>query len=55
MSEFLTVVEVAKYLGMHKLSVYRAIKNGTIPYKRIGKNIRVSKAELDEAMVGKVK
>ena len=46
----MTVQEVASYLGLHKVSVYKAIRRGDIPVNRIGKNIRVSKAALDEAM-----
>lgn len=48
--DMMTVQECAKYLGLHKVTVYKSIKKGFIPIKRIGKNIRVSKEELDLAM-----
>lgn len=40
--------EAAKYLGISKVTLYKLIKNGTIPAKRIGKEWRLAKTALDE-------
>ena len=52
-NDLLTVQEVAAYLSLSALTVYRQIKQGRIPVKRMGKSIRVSKVELDEALRAK--
>lgn len=48
---WLKVSEVAEKIGMHKDDVYRFIKNGELPAKRISRRrIRVSEHDLDEFM-----
>jgi excisionase family DNA binding protein len=46
-TQIMTLAEVSKYIGMHKMSVYRYIKKGTIPGFKVGGQWRVSKAALD--------
>jgi len=50
MSDLLTVKEAGELLGMHKLTIYKHIKDGTIKASRLGKNIRISKTELLKTM-----
>lgn len=46
-SDFLTVIEVSKYLRLTPLSVYRMVKDKRIPFKRAGRSIRFVKQEID--------
>jgi excisionase family DNA binding protein len=46
--QVLTVDEVAAYLQLNRLTVYRYIREGQIPAARIGKLYRVLKPDLDE-------
>jgi excisionase family DNA binding protein len=43
-----TVKEVAKYLNLHEISIYRMIKRGEIPAFRIGGCWRFTKERIDE-------
>jgi len=43
----LTVTEVAEILRMNSTTIYRLVKNGSIPGVKIGGNWRISKASLD--------
>lgn len=47
MSDFLTVPEVAEKLKLSRMSVYRLISKGELPYHEFGKAFRISRAELD--------
>jgi len=49
----LTIKESAAYLKVHWQSVRTYIKNGTLPYSKIGKNIRIKKSDLDNFISGK--
>lgn len=51
--EILTIAEAAQLLHINKITLYRHIKNGTIAVIKIGKAIRVSRAELLKALVFK--
>jgi len=53
--QLLKVQEVARYLGLHQLTVYRMAKEGTIPAKRIGKSWRFRKDELEQFASGVVR
>lgn len=46
----LTVEETAKYLGLGRVSAFRAIQRGEIPCIRIGRRILVSKPALDKML-----
>lgn len=45
--KYYTVEEAAKILGMSMITIYRHTKNGKIPCKRIGRNIRIPSTYLE--------
>ena len=45
--DLMTVEQVAAYLQLNKLTVYRYIREGRIPAARIGKSYRIRKADVD--------
>ena len=47
MSEIMTPKEVAKYLKMSVLTVYKHAKQGTIPGFRVGNSWRFDKKRID--------
>ena len=51
MSEIMTPKEVAKYLKMSVLTVYKHAKQGTIPGFRIGNSWRFDKKKIDEVLL----
>ena len=52
MSEIMTPKEVANYLKMSVLTVYKHAKQGTIPGFRIGNSWRFDKRKIDAALLG---
>ena len=52
MSEIMTPKEVANYLKMSVLTVYKHAKQGTIPGFRIGNSWRFDKNKIDAALLG---
>lgn len=44
--DVLTIKDLKEILGIGKNQTYNLINNGTIPHFRVGKNIKVSKANL---------
>jgi len=46
--EFLTVKELADKLKVNQMTIYRKIKNGELPYHRIGNSIRFKLSEIEE-------
>lgn len=42
-----TVPEVARLLGISRMTAYAAVRDGTIPNLRIGRRVLVSRAALD--------
>lgn len=46
--EFLTVKDLALLLGLSKTSIYRLLIARDIPFTRIGRNIRFSRAEMTD-------
>jgi len=46
MEELLTPKEAAKFLKIHKVTLYRLVKEGKIPAIKIGKQLRFSKEKL---------
>ena len=44
----MTLEEVAKYLRVHKSTVYRWAREGTIPSTKVGNQWRFKKASIDE-------
>jgi len=51
----LRVPDVAKYLGVHRLTVYRMAREGIIPGKQIGNRWRFRKDELEQWASGVVR
>ena len=51
MSEIMTPKEVAKYLKMSVLTVYKYAKLGTIPGFRVGNSWRFDKKKIDEVLL----
>jgi len=52
MPEILTPKEVANYLKMSVLTVYKHAKEGVIPGFRVGNSWRFDKTKIDELLVG---
>lgn len=44
---FMTIFEVAEYLELHEMTVYRYIKKKILPIKKIGGRYKVTKEQLD--------
>jgi excisionase family DNA binding protein len=42
----MTVNEIAEYLGTHRAWVYRAMRDGTLPYVLVGSRRRVRMSDL---------
>ncbi|HVH31039.1 MAG TPA: helix-turn-helix domain-containing protein, partial [bacterium] len=47
-SEVLTPAQVARYLQVHKLTVYRYVRERQLPAVRLGRSLRILKADVDE-------
>ncbi len=52
MLEIMTPKEVANYLKMSVLTVYKHAKEGVIPGFRVGNSWRFDKGKIDELLVG---
>ena len=48
--QFMTVREVAEYVRLKPLAIYRMVKNKDIPFKRANRSLRFDKEELDQWM-----
>ena len=46
----MNVAEVAAYLGLHPVTVYRLVKEGRIPSFRVAQNIRFFRNDIDAAI-----
>jgi excisionase family DNA binding protein len=44
--EILTVGQVSKLLKLHQRTIYKLVRNGTIPGRRVGKSWRFLKSEI---------
>jgi len=47
-SELMTVEQVAAYLRLHKLTVYKFIRSGELQALRLGRSFRVRRGDVDE-------
>jgi excisionase family DNA binding protein len=45
--EILTLKQIAEYLKCHPSSVYRLIRDGGVPYFRLGSDYRFQKSTID--------
>ncbi len=52
MSEIMTPKEVANYLKMSVLTVYKHAKEGIIPGFRVGNSWRFDKSKIDDLLIG---
>lgn len=48
---WLTVAQVAEYLALSKVTIYRLLERGDIPTRRIGKLHRFYRPEIDKWML----
>ena len=48
MGQILTTKELAKYLKLTEVTVYKYVKEGKIPARRIGSRWRFDKGQIDE-------
>lgn len=46
--DVMTVEQVAAYLQLNKLTVYKFVRDGRIPASRLGKSYRIQKADVDQ-------
>lgn len=46
--DVMTVEQVAAYLQLNKLTVYKFVREGRIPASRLGKSYRIQKADVDQ-------
>lgn len=53
MKEIMTPREAAQYLSVHVRTIYRLVKQGEIPGRKIGGSWRFKKETLDEWLSGK--
>jgi excisionase family DNA binding protein len=48
--QLMTVKEVAEYLRLKPLAIYRIVKRKNIPFKRANRSLRFDKEEIEEWM-----
>ncbi len=53
-TQIMTTKEIAKYLGVHEMTVYRWLKKGVLPGFKIGGRWRSKKDLLDSFLVSKI-
>jgi excisionase family DNA binding protein len=46
-TQIMTLAEMAKYLGLHQMTVYRMLKSGRLPGFKLGRQWRTKKDVLD--------
>jgi len=51
--EIMTPREAAEYLSIHVRTIYRLVKNGEIPCRKVGGSWRFKKFALDEWLSGR--
>lgn len=47
-TQIMTLAEIAKYLGVHQMTVYRMLKTGRLPGFKLGRQWRTRKDVLDQ-------
>ena len=52
---FYTIPETAKLLKVHENTIYNMVRRGEIEHYKIGKQIRISSAELEKLKVERTK
>lgn len=51
--EVMTTTEVMEYLRLTRKTVLKLVKNGTLPAKKVGKDFRYLKSEIDAFLKGR--
>jgi excisionase family DNA binding protein len=46
-NDLMTVRQLAKYIQVHEMTVYRLVKSGNLPVIKIGKRCRFLKSHID--------
>ena len=54
MRKLLTIIELAKYLNMREEAILKYVKLGKIPVRRVGRELRFDKDQIDELLISKV-
>lgn len=54
-TQVMTLKEVAKYLGVHEMTVYRLLKAGKVPATKVGGQWRFKKDILDQWLNSRMK
>ena len=55
MSNLLTFKECMAYLNVGERTLYRYVKEGKVPYRKLGREYRFKIEELDEYLEGRTK
>ena len=50
----MTLEEVAGYLRVHRFTLYRLVRDGTIPSTKVANQWRFKKARIDEWLLGQM-
>lgn len=45
--DLMTAAQVAEYLQLHKLTIYKYIREGRLPAVRLGRSLRIMKADVE--------
>jgi len=53
-TQIMTLAEMAKYLGVHKMTVYRMLQSGRLPGFKLGRQWRTKKDVLDAWLLGQI-
>lgn len=53
-TQIMTLKEVAKYLGVHEMTVYRLLKAGKLPATKVGGQWRFKKELLDKWLTSRM-
>lgn len=53
-TQIMTLAEIAKYLGVHPMTVYRMLNTGRLPGFKLGRQWRTKKDVLDAWLVTKI-
>jgi excisionase family DNA binding protein len=48
--QIMTVTEVAEYFQLHRITVYKLVRNGRIPFFKIGSDYRFRRDEIEKWM-----
>ena len=52
--KYITIPELAKLLGISRIAVYKKVRAGQIPAKKIGRNYVITKSDVARSLSGKM-